>query len=225
MCAGVVAIVLATEVIRSAVAALVVHEIAVMAWPVLLLFAVKVGVKLVLLVVAGIMVKCFNARSPALGALIIDSRNDIIMGLSSRPFLADCFLADAPIGIVSIAGYFAALYGSPTVDSYLALPCGLWVGWGGIGIVRENVKLLMGEVPPSEVVTEIDAVIRREAGVLGVAEARGPCVIKMNKCPHCAGRCGPRASAPMCRSQPPCSSVRACPWVKAMLSHSVCGRG
>jgi len=65
--------------------------------------------------------------SPALRAIGVDSRNDVL------------------VGGIALIGFVAARYGSPAVDAWLALPLAVWIGLSAVMLGIENVRLLMGE--------------------------------------------------------------------------------
>mgnify|MGYP006287851589 FL=1 len=73
-----------------------------------------------------------QSDSPALHALVVDARNDVVVAL------------------LALVGFLAARFGTPRIDAWLALPLGAWVGLSGLSLARENVGLLLGEnAPPS----------------------------------------------------------------------------
>ncbi len=89
-----------------------------------------------------------SGQSPVLDALAIDARNDIAIGLTS------------------MAGFFAASHGWPTVDAWVALPAGIWVAWGGFELARDNIDMLMGASAEEDRMAELEARIRSVPGVL-----------------------------------------------------------
>lgn len=136
--------ILALEVGTSAFRSLLGTTEVVLAWELLWLFSFKAGFK-------AIIFRLARGRSgPALSALALDARNDVIVCL------------------VAIAGYFGARAGYTKLDALLAIPAAAWIGWSGVGLARENVDLLMGVAPPEERQREL---IRLAAGVPGVVEA------------------------------------------------------
>lgn len=90
----------------------------------LVLFAIKVVFK------AGLFWVAHKGRTPALRAISVDARNDLL------------------VGVVAAAGFLGARAGTPSLDSWLALPLGVWIGWSGFQLAKENVVLLMGAAPP-----------------------------------------------------------------------------
>lgn len=68
-------------------------------------------------------------RGPAFSALLVDARNDCL------------------VGVLAVFGFFGARLGTPEVDAWLALPASLWIGWSGVSLARENIDLLMGVAP------------------------------------------------------------------------------
>ena len=90
----------------------------------LVLFAIKVVFK------AGLFVVARTGKTPALRAISVDARNDLL------------------VGTVAALGFVGAKAGAPSLDSWLALPLGVWIGWSGFQLAKENVVLLMGAAPP-----------------------------------------------------------------------------
>lgn len=136
--------VLALEVGSSAVGSLLGSSDVVLAWELLWLFAFKAVFKGVLFYWAR------GGTGPALSALSVDARNDVIVCL------------------VAIAGYFGARVGYTRLDALLAIPAAAWIGWSGVGLARENVDLLMGVAPPDDRQREL---LRLAASVPGIVEA------------------------------------------------------
>jgi cation diffusion facilitator family transporter len=116
-----------------------------MQWPLAAVFALKVVAKGVMMSVAGRYYR--RGGSPALHALEVDARNDVL------------------VGVLALCGFFATRYGSPGWDAWLALPVACWIGASGIALGRENIRLLMGEAPPPE---RQDALAELARGVDGV---------------------------------------------------------
>jgi ferrous-iron efflux pump FieF len=110
-------------------------------WGLLALFSTKSLAKLVLLRLAS------KGRGPAVEALIVDARNDVI------------------VGIGSVAGFFFARAGYHLVDPLLALPIAIWIGWSGFSLAKENIDLLMGVAPPLERQRELLAIAQSIPGV------------------------------------------------------------
>lgn len=85
--------------------------------------------------------------SPALRAIGVDSRNDVL------------------VGCVALVGFVAARYGNPSVDAWLALPLAVWIGVAAVLLGMENVRLLMGEAAPPERRAELEAIANQVDGV------------------------------------------------------------
>jgi cation diffusion facilitator family transporter len=127
---AVVAGILAIEVARNAIDALLTHsELKLPIW-LLLVFMAKGVFKLVVVFTASKLHK--RTGSPAMKALKVDARNDVLVAL------------------LAIAGFELTRRGAHSVDAWLALPVAAWIGWAGVGLARDNIKLLMGEAPPEE---------------------------------------------------------------------------
>ena len=144
--------VVAIEVIREAIAALVSAESLTFHWALPLVFGVKAFAKLILAMVSRRLDRA--DPNPVLQAIYIDSRSDV----------AVCLL--------SIAGYFAARFGSPSLDAYLAIPVGVWIGWSAIHLARDTMPLLMGQAPHPERQGELEGIIRSVEGVRDVRRFR-----------------------------------------------------
>ncbi|MEZ4450359.1 MAG: cation diffusion facilitator family transporter [Nannocystaceae bacterium] len=147
---AVIAGVLAIEVVRSAIGALWFGEVARVDVSLLLAFVAKIVFKGVVFATARLR----GRRSPALQALAIDARNDVVLSL------------------VAIVGYLGARVGYPALDAWLALPVGLWIGAAGVGLLRDNLRLLMGEAPPQARQEALAGILAATAGVRDVRDLR-----------------------------------------------------
>lgn len=128
--AAAVAAVLSVEVVSSAIDTLSREQTAKLGPAVAAIFATRVLLRGAVLAAATVLRR--RSRSPALSALLVDARNDVLVSL------------------LALVGFFAARYGHPTLDAWLALPLGVWVGLSGLGLAGENVGLLLGEAPEPE---------------------------------------------------------------------------
>jgi ferrous-iron efflux pump FieF len=143
--AAVLAGVLAFEVIRSAVEALVVGARPVMHGLVAAAFGAKLLGKLGVFVAARSWGR--GAGSPALRALAVDARNDVL------------------VASVALVGFFAARYGWPGWDAWLSIPIGAWIGAAGLSLAMENVRMLMGSAAPEARWRELRAIAEAVPGV------------------------------------------------------------
>lgn len=144
--AAVLAGVLAVEVCRQAIGALLGAAEPRMAWPLVLVFTLKVLGKSVISVTA---LRAYReSGSPAVRALQVDARNDVL------------------VGVLAILGFFAARYGWVGLDAWLALPVAAWIAASGIGLALENIRLLMGEAPPAARQAELLELAAKVPGVL-----------------------------------------------------------
>jgi ferrous-iron efflux pump FieF len=91
-----------------------------------------------------------RTSSPALKALAVDARNDML------------------VSVLAIGGFFVARYGAPRLDAWLALPVAAWIGFTGVELARDNIRLLMGEAPPMARQQELQRVA---AAIDGVKDA------------------------------------------------------
>jgi len=146
--AAVLAGVLAFEVFRQAVEALTLGSTPRMRWPLAAVFALKVVAKAIMMSLSRYHYR--RMGSPALLALEVDARNDVLVGL------------------LALFGFFATRYGSPGWDAWLALPVAFWIGASGIALGRENIRLLMGEAAPPERHDALEALARSVDGVESV---------------------------------------------------------
>lgn len=87
------------------------------------ILVVKIVVKI------GIFSAARGPFGPALGALAVDARNDVL------------------VGTLSLFGLAAAHVGHPGVDGWLALPLGAYIIRSGVQLAAENTALLMGQAP------------------------------------------------------------------------------
>ncbi len=142
---AVLAAVLAVEVARSAVAALLVDAAPRVDAAVVGVLAAKFASKLVLLF--ALLRRRAAAASQAVDATRIDTWNDVLTCGSS-------LLGIALVG----AGWARA-------DALLALPIAASIGRNGWGLARVSLRYLMGEAPPAEVRAELRA---KAAAVRGV---------------------------------------------------------
>jgi cation diffusion facilitator family transporter len=115
--------------------------------PILLLAGVMV-IKLAMYVVARMTAQ--KTGSTALMASSVDHRNDVL------------------ISAAVILGVGASNLGFPIFDPLAAMAVGVWIIWAGFRIGRDNMKYLMGEAPPAELVQRIKAIAHATDGVLGL---------------------------------------------------------
>lgn len=145
---AVIAGVLAFEVGRSAIEALIAGHAPTLDWALIWVFAAKTVFKAGIFAAASRTLR--DSISPAMRALRVDARNDVLVSL------------------LAIGGFFAARAGWEALDAWLALPVAAWILWSGIDLARENVAYLMGEAPPAERQQELQ---RLAAAVPGVVDA------------------------------------------------------
>lgn len=150
--AAVVAGVLAIEVGRSAIAALLEARTMEADWVLVGAFGAKSAIKTVVFVFARALAR--RKRSPAMEALGVDARNDVLVSL------------------LALGGFAGTRYGWPMLDAWLALPVAVWIGIAGLRLARENIKLLMGEAPPAERQQELVALASSVPGVRDAHDLR-----------------------------------------------------
>lgn len=149
---AVVAGVVAFEVIRSSVMALLAGNVPELDIRLVYVFACKSIFKLGIWSTGRLY--SFRRNSPALRALMMDARNDILLSL------------------LAITGFFVAKTGWPALDSWLAFPIGIWIAKSGYDLASDNIRLLMGEAPPSERQKELLEIAKNVEGVIDAHDLR-----------------------------------------------------
>ncbi len=147
---AVLAGVVAVEVARSAINALIAGTEPRLDWLLVVVFSAKLLFKVIIYRAARPGAK----RSPALRALTVDARNDAL------------------VSILALIGFFAARFGFAALDAWLALPIAVWIGWSGVELARDNVRMLMGEAPPAERQNELAALAAAQTGVINAHDLR-----------------------------------------------------
>lgn len=137
--------VLAVEVVHNAIRTIVTDEVVRLSPIIVVAFGVKILGK------GAVMLLARSRDEPAARALFVDARNDVALSA------------------LAVVGWAFAKTGHPAVDAYLAIPMAAWIGYAGIDLARDNIRLLMGESPGPEREAELLAIAN---GVDGVAEAR-----------------------------------------------------
>jgi len=149
---AVLAGVLAFEVLRSAVGAWIAGDAVRLDAAVAAVLGGKFALK------AGLFALLSRSRAPArssaVDALRVDTRNDLVACASS------------------LVGFGLGRAGFTWADAALAVPVAFYIGASGIELARENIRFLMGEAPPTEVVEELRARAARVPGVLGLGNLR-----------------------------------------------------
>jgi cation diffusion facilitator family transporter len=115
--------------------------------PILLVAAVMV-VKLGMHLYARVVAE--RTRSTALMASATDHRNDVL------------------ISAAVLAGVIASNLGFPIFDPIVAILIGLWIIRAGFSIGQDNIKYLMGEAPPKDLMEKILLAAREVPGVLAL---------------------------------------------------------
>lgn len=145
---AVLAGVLSVEVLRSAITALLSGASPALDWPAASVFAAKVIFKATIAWVAQLHLR--RRRNPALRALQMDARNDLLVGL------------------LALVGFGMARLGLPRVDAVLAAGIAVYIGYAGLRLGRENVSLLLGESASNEHREHLEGAAREVEGVRGV---------------------------------------------------------
>lgn len=142
---AVLAGVLAAEVLRSALGALLTAARPVIDWPVAAIFSSKVLFKLAIVAIAGRLLR--RGRNSALSALRMDARNDVL------------------VGSLAIVGLALDRLGLPRIDPLLSIGIAIYIAYAGLRLGRENVSLLLGESASSERQAELLSSARSVEGV------------------------------------------------------------
>ena len=144
--------ILAFQVLQSAISALVSNTEPRLDYVLAVVFAVKLVFKFGVTIAARRLHG--QGRSPAMQALAVDARNDVL------------------INALSIVGFFVARFGWPAVDAFLAMPIALWIAYSGIELALDNIRLLMGEAPEMQRQNELLAIAGEVPGVLDTHDLR-----------------------------------------------------
>lgn len=149
---AVVAGVLAIEVARSAITALLMGSTPEVDWRLAALFGGKLVIKGVITLIGWSMMR--RGAGPSIGALTIDARNDVL------------------INSVALLGFVGVTRGWGQLDAWLALPTVAWIAWSGYKLASENIRLLMGEAPPLERQAKLLELARSVPGVKAAHDLR-----------------------------------------------------
>jgi cation diffusion facilitator family transporter len=147
---AVLAGVLAVEVARTAAMALALGATPELDWAVAAVFFAKVAFKATIATLAWRERRAH--RHPTLDALMVDARNDVLVGL------------------VALLGFALARFGLPVLDGWLAIAVALYVAYAAVRLGSENVRLLMGTAAPVEQQEALLERARSTEGVRGVDE-------------------------------------------------------
>lgn len=142
--------VLAAEVLREAIGAIVARETPQVTVTLLAVLGSKAALKAVF---AGLALR--RRRAPALYAFFIDARNDVVLGVTSVVGLGLSRWLDAP-----------------TLDAWLAIPVAGWIAWSGVSLGRENASLLMGAMPSADRIQVVRSLAAATPGVRSVASVQ-----------------------------------------------------
>lgn len=146
--AAVFAGVVAFKVLSEAAVAIAGHPAPIMSWSLAIIFGCKFIAKWIIRVMS--LREHQRSYSPALNALAIDARNDML------------------VACIALIGFFATRYGSPGWDSWLAIPIAGWIATSGVLLASENISLLMGEAASDQRHQDLTDIARAVPGVLSV---------------------------------------------------------
>lgn len=147
---AVLAGVLATEVGRSAILALLGGASPTFDWPVAAVFAAKVVFKLGIARASSTLLRA--QPSPVLDALRVDARNDAV------------------VGSVALFGFALARTGLPAVDPVLAIGVAVYVGTSSFRLAMTSVDMLLGTSAPRPRRDALAALVSSTPRALGVAK-------------------------------------------------------
>lgn len=142
--------VLAAEVLRSAISALLSGARPDLDGYAAAVFAIKVLFKALIAALAGRGLR--RERSAALTALRVDARNDMLAGL------------------LALLGFAVARAGLPRIDAGMAVGFALYIAYSGLRLGRENASLLLGESASKERRELLVHKAREVQGVLGARD-------------------------------------------------------
>ncbi len=143
---AVLAGILAVEVMQNAARALLAGAEPALDWPVAIVFAAKVTFKSGILAASSAALA--RKPNPALAALRVDARNDVL------------------VGAVAVIGFGIARAGVASIDAVLAIAVAIYVGLSGIRLARENIELLMGASASRERRDALGVIVRAVPGVV-----------------------------------------------------------
>lgn len=149
---AVVAGVLAFEVGRNAIEAIIEQKSARVDWLLVVVFGAKSVFKTLIFLFSTASFRL--TKSPAMKALAVDARNDVL------------------VSILAITGFFGVREGYYMLDAWLALPVAGWIAWTGFELARENIRYLMGEAPPEERQDELRLLASKVEGVQAAHDLR-----------------------------------------------------
>ncbi len=149
--AAVLALVLAIEVVRSAIGALVEQRHPTLDDAAVAVLGAKCAVKVAWLLA---VLRHTRAQGQAIDATKLDTLNDVVTCTSS------------------LFGAWLVRRGWPEVDGWFALPVAAYVARNGIGLARGSLRYLMGEAPADDVVERLRAAAAAVEGVLAIPKLR-----------------------------------------------------
>jgi cation diffusion facilitator family transporter len=149
--AAVLALVLAIEVVRSAIGALVEQRLATLDDAAVAVLGAKFVVKVAWLLA---LLRHRRGEGQAVDATKLDTVNDVVTCASS------------------LFGAWLVRRGWPAVDGWFALPVAAYVARNGISLARGSLRYLMGEAPADDVVERLRAAAAAIGGVLAIPKLR-----------------------------------------------------
>ncbi|HJO01874.1 MAG: cation diffusion facilitator family transporter [Candidatus Woesearchaeota archaeon] len=149
---AVLTIVLGFEVVRIAIDRLINKVTPIFSIHMLLILLITIAVKASMYFYTKAAWK--KTKSTALGAFMVDHRNDILIASGA------------------IIGFIGSNYNLAFLDPLVAIFIGLWIIKVGFGIGISNIKFLMGESPKKELLEKIKNVALKVEGVRSIQEVK-----------------------------------------------------
>lgn len=141
--------VLAAEVLRASISALLSGARPRLDWPMAAVYLAKILFKGAIVAVAGRLLA--TRRSPTLAALRVDARNDML------------------VGGLAILGFLLERRGLSCIDPLLASGVALYIAYSGLRLGRENASLLLGESASAERQRQLLSLAREVTSVSAVS--------------------------------------------------------
>lgn len=142
---------LAVEVFRNAVSAILVGSTPELDPILAAVFTAKILFKGALVGLAGAALRA--RANPALDALRVDARNDVL------------------VGSLAVIGFVVARAGLPAIDAGLAIVVALYVANSALRLARDNIALLMGSAAPADRTAALVALAAATPGVVRIERA------------------------------------------------------
>lgn len=100
-------------------------------------------------------IKAKLLNNPAIKAINIDSRNDIV------------------ISTIAIVGVYSSMIGYPKIEGIIAILMGFFLIYSAYNLGRENIDFLIGKAPKQETINKINNIIKNYPNIIRTKEIRG----------------------------------------------------